>query len=115
MRLIRGLYRLMSRAVHRQRLHAAITELAELLQCIENGDLFAGFRCVEIDGLAAVFALAGEREAAAFVIAGHAEHDDDDSGDRHAHLRDLIDRHGRRAPEVAHAADLYAVALIPAA
>jgi hypothetical protein len=115
MRLIHGLYRLMSRAVHRRRLRAAITELAEQVQYIEGGDLFAGFRCVEIDSLAALFALAGEREAAAFVIARHAEHDDDDSGDRHAHLRDLIDRHGPRAGEVVHAADLYAVALIPAA
>ena len=114
MRLIRGLYRLMSRAVHRRRLRTAITELAEQIQYIEGGDLFAGFRCVEIDSLAAVFALAGERDAAAFVVARHAEHDDD-SGDRHAHLRDLIDRHGRRAGEVIHAADLYAAALIPAA
>lgn len=115
MRLIRGLHYLMSRAVHRRRLGAAITELADLLQQVQGGDLFAGFRCVEIDSLAAVFALAGERDAAAFVIAGHAGYDEDDSGDQHAHLRDLVDRHGPRAPEVAHAADLYAAALIPAA
>lgn len=112
---IRSLHSLTKRVVHRQRLRAAITDLAELLQYIDGGDVFAGFRCVEIDSLATVFAVAGQREAAAFVIARHAEHDEHDSGDRHAHLRDLIDRHGRRTPEVAHAADLYATALIPAA
>ena len=112
---IRSLHRLMRRVVHRQRLRTAITDLAELLQYIEGGDVFAGFRCAEIDSLATVFALAGEREAAAFVIARHAEHDEHDSGDRHAHLRDLIDRHGHRTPEITLAADLYAVALIAAA
>jgi hypothetical protein len=112
---IRSLHDLMNRAAHRRRQRAAITDLAELLQYIDGSDVFAGFRCAEIDSLASVFALACEHKAAAFVIARHAEHDEHDSGDRHAHLRDLIDQHGRRTPEVTHAAGLYATALIQAA
>ena len=111
---LRSLSRRLRRAVPRRGLHAAVAQMADLLELIDGGDVFTGFRCAEIDSIAAVLVHAGEHHAASHVITRHAEHDEHDSGDRHAHLRDLIDQHGRHAPPVADAAIRYTTALIPA-
>ena len=92
----------------------AIAVMGEQLLGIGSGDVFAGFRCTELDSIATVLILGGHAEAAAFVIARHAENDESVSGDDHAYLRILIDQHHRTSSVVHAAAERYAASLTAA-
>jgi hypothetical protein len=92
-------------------LQLAVTDMSHLLHRIGRlGDVFAGFQCVEIDSIATVLAVGDEPDVAAFIVARHAEADDENS-DHHAHLRKLIEQHDSLSPVVLQAARHYVATL----
>lgn len=58
---------------------------ADVLKGIDNGGTWTTFNCSEIDALADIFRAADRGDVADFILAEHAEGDDDED-DLHAHL-----------------------------
>ncbi|ALY10869.1 hypothetical protein WILDE_87 [Arthrobacter phage Wilde] len=58
---------------------------ADVLKGIDNGGTWGSFTCSEIEALAAIFRAADRGDVADFILAEHAEGDDDED-DLHAHL-----------------------------
>ena len=86
------------------RLLTAVARMADCLDAIDIGDVFAGFTCIEIDSIALVLAEAGHSDTAArWVLLRHAEQDEE--GDLHEHIYDALtldDSPDGTARELAH-------------
>lgn len=63
------------------RLERAVENMAYVLLGIDTGDVWQRFSCSEIEAIADVLTEAGHKDAAAFILGEHAEHDE--PGDEH--------------------------------
>lgn len=70
------------------RLLTAVTRMADCLDGIDIGDVFAEFTCIEVDSIALVLAEAGHTGTARWVLLRHAEQDEE--GDLHEHIHDAL-------------------------
>jgi hypothetical protein len=74
------------------RLLTAVQRMADCLDGIDIGDVFAGFSCTELDSIALVLAEAGHLSTARWVLLRHAEDDEED--DLHKDIHDALTSDG---------------------
>lgn len=60
---------------------AAVDTMADALERIDTGDVFGALTCDEVEAIAGVLRAGGRDAAAEFIVAEHAESDDE--GDAH--------------------------------